>query len=94
MATLDFGRVGSSSRGSPGDCAAATASGASRDSWGLAGPGRASVNHSAKGCVHHFIGNAQFTLPDGRAVSIHQEDQFILNANGIPVVTRTTATCG
>jgi len=44
--------------------------------------------------VQHFIANAQLTLPDGSTVNIHQEGQFTLNANGIPVVTRTTATCG
>jgi len=36
----------------------------------------------------------QLTLPDGSTVRIHQEGQFTLNANGVPVVTRATATFG
>jgi len=44
--------------------------------------------------VEHFTANAQLTLPDGSTVRIHQEGRFTLNANGIPVVTQTTATCG
>jgi len=43
--------------------------------------------------VEHFTANAQLTLPDGSTVRVHQEGQFTLNANGIPVVTRVTATC-
>ena len=44
--------------------------------------------------VEHFTANAQLTLPGGSTVRIHQEGQFTVNANGIPVVSRTTATCG
>ena len=43
--------------------------------------------------VQHFIANANGTLADGTTVGIHQEGQFTVNAQGIPVVTRVTATC-
>ena len=46
-----------------------------------------------KNDVEHFTANAQLTLPDGSTVRIHQEGQFTLNANGVPVVTRATTTC-
>jgi len=43
--------------------------------------------------VNHFTANANGTLADGTAVRIHQEGQFTLNAQGVPVVTRVTTTC-
>ena len=46
-----------------------------------------------KNFVAPFIANAQLTLPDGTTVRVHQEGNFVLNANGIPVVNRATATC-
>jgi hypothetical protein len=52
------------------------------------------IENNSHNAVQHFIANAQLTLPDGSSLSIHQEGQFTLNANGLPVVTRTTATCG
>ena len=52
------------------------------------------VEDNARNSVNHFIANANGTLTDGSALSIHQEGQFTLNANGIPTVTRVTTTCG
>ncbi len=43
--------------------------------------------------VNHFIANTVGTLGDGTPLSIHQEGQFTINAQGVPVVTRVTATC-
>jgi len=43
--------------------------------------------------VNHFIANTQGTLTDGTPLSIHQEGQFTVNAQGLPVVTRVTTTC-
>ncbi len=75
-----------------------TVTGAASTTGTPAATGRATAwlgdeNNNQNG-VEHFTANAQLTLPDGGTVRIHQEGQFTLNANGIPVVTRTTATCG
>lgn len=51
------------------------------------------VENNAQNNVFHFIANANGTLADGTALSIHQEGQFTVNANGLPVVTRVTVTC-
>jgi hypothetical protein len=41
----------------------------------------------------HFTANAVGTLADGTSVRIHQEGQFTVNAQGVPTVSRVTATC-
>ena len=51
------------------------------------------VEDNAFNSVQHFIANANGTLADGTALGIHQEGQFTLNAQGIPVVSRVTVTC-
>jgi hypothetical protein len=75
-----------------------TVTGAAATTGTPAAAGRATAwfgdENNKQNDVEHFIANAQLTLPDGSTVRIHQEGQFTLNANGIPVVTRTTATCG
>lgn len=43
--------------------------------------------------VSPFTANAQLTLPDGGTVNVHEQGQFTLNANGVPVVNHTTTTC-
>src|SRR5215469_5217472 len=52
------------------------------------------VEDNAQNVVNHFIANAVGTLADGASLTIHQEGQFTVNANGIPTVTRVTTTCG
>ncbi len=52
------------------------------------------VENNAQNSVNHFTTNAIGTLSDGTTLRIHQEGQFTVNANGIPTVTRVTATCG
>lgn len=52
------------------------------------------VEDNAQNSVNHFIANAVGTLSDGTPLTIHQEGQFTVNANGIPTVTRVTTTCG
>jgi hypothetical protein len=51
------------------------------------------VEDNAQNSVNHFIANASGTLSNGSSLSIHQEGQFTVNANGVPTVTRVTATC-
>lgn len=43
--------------------------------------------------VFHFTANSVGTLGDGTPLNIHQEGQFTVNAQGMPVVTRVTVTC-
>jgi hypothetical protein len=75
-----------------------TVTGAAATTGTPAATGRATAwfgdENNKRNDVEHFIADAQLTLPDGSRVRIHQEGQFTLNANGIPVVSRTTATCG
>jgi hypothetical protein len=75
-----------------------TLTGAATTTGTPAATGRATAwfggEENNQNAVNHFTANAQLTLPDGSTVSIHQEGQFTLNANGVPVVSRTTATCG
>jgi len=52
------------------------------------------VEDNAQNSVNHFTANATGTLSDGTSLTIHQEGQFTVNANGIPTVTRVTVTCG
>lgn len=52
------------------------------------------VEQNNKNSVSHFIANAVGTLGDGTPLTIHQEGQFTVNAQGMPVVTRVTVTCG
>ena len=52
------------------------------------------VEDNAQNSVDHFIANASGTLSNGTPLSIHQEGQFTVNANGMPTVTRVTTTCG
>ena len=51
------------------------------------------VEDNAQNSVNHFIADAVGTLSDGTSLTIHQEGQFTVNANGIPTVTRVTVTC-
>lgn len=51
------------------------------------------IEDNAQNSVQHFIANADGTLSNGTALSIHQEGQFTVNANGLPVVTSVTVTC-
>jgi hypothetical protein len=51
------------------------------------------VENNNKNFVSPFTANAQLTLPDGSTLNIHQQGQFTLNANGVPVVNHTTTTC-
>ena len=48
---------------------------------------------NSRNFVSHFTANAQLTLPDGSTVNVHQQGQFTLNANGVPVVNNVTTTC-
>lgn len=52
------------------------------------------VEQNSRNFVTHFIANSVGTLGDGTPLSIHQEGQFTINAQGLPVVTRVTVTCG
>src|SRR5215469_10317056 len=52
------------------------------------------VEDNNQNFVTHFIANSTGTLGNGSPLTIHQEGQFTLNAQGLPVVTRGTATCG
>lgn len=51
------------------------------------------VEQNSNNNVFHFIANSIGTLGNGTPLSIHQEGQFTVNAQGIPVVTRVTVTC-
>lgn len=51
------------------------------------------VEQNNQNVVFHFIGNAVGTLGNGTPLTIHQEGQFAVNAQGMPVVTRITVTC-
>lgn len=70
-------------------------SAATTGSSGFTGHGVAwfGAEDNAKNSVNHFIANATGTVTGGTSVSIHQEGQFTLNANGVPTVTRVTTTC-
>ena len=48
---------------------------------------------NAQNLVLHFTANAQGTLGDGTPLRVHQEGQFAITAQGLPVVTRFTLTC-
>jgi hypothetical protein len=51
------------------------------------------VEDNNRNLVNHFIANSVGTLGDGTPLTIHVEGQFTINAQGLPVVTRVTATC-
>lgn len=51
------------------------------------------VEANNRNLVTPFTANAQLTLPDGSTVNVHEQGQFTLNANGVPVVNKTTTTC-
>lgn len=51
------------------------------------------VEDNNQNFVTHFIANSVGTLGNGTPLSIHQEGQFTVNAQGLPVVTRVTVTC-
>ena len=51
------------------------------------------VEQNNQNFVTHFIANSVGTLGNGSPLSIHQEGQFTVNAQGMPVVTRVTVTC-
>jgi hypothetical protein len=52
------------------------------------------VEDNAQNSVNIFTTNAVGTLSNGSSLTIHQQGTFTVNANGIPVVTRVTTTCG
>jgi len=51
------------------------------------------VEQNSSNSVFHFTANAIGTLGNGTPLTIHQEGQFTVNAQGMPVVTRVTVTC-
>ena len=51
------------------------------------------VEQNNQNFVTHFIANSVGTLGNGSPLGIHQEGQFTVNAQGMPVVTRVTVTC-
>lgn len=51
------------------------------------------VEQNNQNFVTHFIANSVGTLGNGSPLRIHQEGQFTVNAQGMPVVTRVTVTC-
>jgi len=51
------------------------------------------VEDNNRNFVTHFTANSVGTLADGTPLRIHQEGQFTVNAQGLPVVTRVTSTC-
>jgi len=51
------------------------------------------VEDNNQNFVTHFIANSVGTLGNGSPLRIHQEGQFTVNAQGMPVVTRVTVTC-
>ena len=51
------------------------------------------VEQNSNNNVFHFTANAIGTLGNGTPLTIHQEGQFTVNAQGMPVVTRVTVTC-
>lgn len=50
------------------------------------------VEQNNQNFVTHFTANTVGTLA-GVPLTIHQEGQFTINAQGLPVVTRVTVTC-
>ena len=52
------------------------------------------VEQNNLNAVFHFTANSVGTLGNGTPLTIHQEGQFTVNAQGTPVVTRVTVTCG
>jgi hypothetical protein len=52
------------------------------------------VEQNNQNAVFHFTANSVGTLGNGTPLTIHQEGQFTVNAQGMPVVTRVTVTCG
>lgn len=51
------------------------------------------VEQNNLNAVFHFTANSVGTLGNGTPLTIHQEGQFTVNAQGTPVVTRVTVTC-
>ncbi len=51
------------------------------------------VEQNNQNAVFHFTANSVGTLGNGTALTIHQEGQFTVDAQGTPVVTRVTVTC-
>ena len=51
------------------------------------------VEQNNQNGVFHFTANSVGTLGSGTPLTIHQEGQFTVNAQGMPVVTRVTVTC-
>jgi hypothetical protein len=52
------------------------------------------VEQNNQNFVTHFIADSVGTLGNGSPLRIHQEGQFTVNAQGLPVVNRVTVTCG
>jgi hypothetical protein len=51
------------------------------------------VEQNKQNFVAHFTANSVGTLGDGTPLRIHQEGQFTINAQGLPVVNRITVSC-
>ena len=51
------------------------------------------VEQNNLNAVFHFTANSVGTLGNGTPLTIHQEGQFTVDAQGTPVVTRVTVTC-
>jgi hypothetical protein len=51
------------------------------------------VEQNNQNFVTHFIADSVGTLGNGNPLRIHQEGQFTVNAQGLPVVNRVTVTC-
>lgn len=68
---------------------------ASDPSSGFTGHGVAwfGVEQNSSNFVTHFIADSVGILGNGTPVRIHQEGQFTINAQGLPVVNRVTTTC-
>lgn len=49
---------------------------------------------NAQNGVNHGTLDAVGTLADGTILRVHQEGQFTVKAQGVPVVTRSILTCG
>jgi hypothetical protein len=50
------------------------------------------AENNANNSVNHFTTNATGIF-NGKSLTIHQEGQFTVNANGLPTVTRVTSSC-
>jgi hypothetical protein len=72
-----------------------TVTGQATAGGGFTGHGTAwfGIENNNRNFVSPFTTNATGTLPDGTTVTIHEQGQFTLNANGVPVVNNVVTTC-